>query len=168
MGALLTWCSSELIWVRVVTVLTQISLLCGLCSQVPNSCISFPIYLKYSRWFPGKICIFLLFFWSTSWHISTWFWYSKLFYFLLVGNLLAKCVWHHRLEEDWTFLFSATSAIGETLSVIQLQNVANEMVIWVWNSILEICIFSAEEILLFLFQMVFWSIKLLFLNLEKW
>lgn len=60
MGALLTWCSSELILVSCVTVLSQVSLLCVLGSRVPNSWISFPIYLKCSRWFPGKIFLVFL------------------------------------------------------------------------------------------------------------
>lgn len=122
MGALLTRCSSELIWVSCVIVRSQVSLLCVLCSQVSNSCISFPVYLKCSRWFPGKICVFHF----SDLYLGIFppdFCYQSCFIFCLWGipwlNVCDIRGW--RGLNLFILCTCSASAIEETLPIVQLQ-----------------------------------------------
>lgn len=156
MGALLTRCSSELIWVSCVIVRSQVSLLCILCSQVSNSCISFPVYLKCSRWFPGKICVFHF----SDLYLGIFppdFCYQSCFIFCLWGIPWLNVCDIRGLKRTEPFYSLHVFSFCRRGNPPDCTTAVLPMKWWfeTENSILEICIPSAEKILLFLLQIVF-------------
>lgn len=130
--------------------------LCVLCSQVSNSCISFPVYLKCSRWFPGKICVFRF----SDLYLGIFppdFCYQSCFIFCLWGIPWLNVCDIRGLKRTEPFYSLHVFSFCRRGNPPDCTTAVLPMKWWfeTENSILEICISSAEKILLFLLQIVF-------------